>query len=61
MQMTKLAQTFSYLSSFYQKDSQFFNCIDKIIEHLTARHVQATDVIFMSNGGFDNIVNKYTK
>ena len=55
-----LRTDFSFLEAFYQKRLTIFTCVDKIIEHLSTTVVEPTDVIFMSNGGFDNIVNKYT-
>ena len=55
----ELKKEFAFLFSFYQKKLTIFTSIDKIIEHLEQNVVEQSDVIFMSNGGFENIVNKY--
>ena len=54
-----LKADFSFLSSCYEKRLTMFTHIDKIIEHLRTNVVEPSDVVFMSNGGFDNIVNTY--
>ncbi len=50
---------FDFLKHEYQQNLYIFHSIDKIIEHLNHSAVQNTDVVFMSNGSFENIVDKY--
>ena len=52
---------FGYLTDFYQNKLSLFTKIDTIIEHLNHSMVKHTDILFMSNGGFENIVNKFTQ
>jgi len=50
---------FTFLKLEYTERLQIYNNIDKIIEHLSHSLVKNTNVVFMSNGGFENIINKF--
>ncbi len=50
---------FNSLKQDYPQKLHIFDSIDKIIEHLKRSVVENTDVVFMSNGSFENIITKY--
>ncbi len=50
---------FGFLYDHYPQNLHIFDSIDKIIEHLNHSVVENTDVVFMSNGSFENIIVKY--
>ena len=50
---------FQFLKQNYDQNLYIFPGIDKIIEHLSHSAVKNTDIIFMSNGGFENVINRY--
>jgi len=50
---------FDFLENVYGRTLTIHSQIDHIIEHLNRNAVKPRDVIFMSNGGFDNIVNRF--
>ena len=52
---------FAFLTQNYPENLQILNSTDKIIEHLDQLLVKNTDVVFMSNGGFENIIDRFIK